>query len=169
MHHAFRVGEREYAVQLSRGADAYRLHLADEVLDVTLTRAADGRCRLAIGGQCLDIALAAHGDDVFVHIEGEAYHLRYRDPLERLAGQQQDSSQDDICASMPGTLISVHAAPGDTVAQGQVLLVMESMKMETAITAHRDGIIAAVYVDAGQSFARDALLARLQPHAGSGA
>ena len=48
-----------------------------------------------------------------------------------------------------------------------MLLVMESMKMETSITASRDAVIVAVYVDKGQTFARDALLVSLQPRAGA--
>jgi biotin carboxyl carrier protein len=163
MHHAFRLGDDEYGVELSRGGGAYRLHFGEDLVEVKLTKAAEGRCRLAIGERCVELVVATRGDDVFVHVDGEAYHLLYRHPLDRLAAHHQDSTHDDIRAAMPGTLVAVHVAPGDTVAQGQLLLVMESMKMETAISAHREGVIAAVYVEEGQSFARDALLATLKP------
>jgi biotin carboxyl carrier protein len=164
MHHAFRLRNDEYNVELSRSRDAYRLHWGEEVLEVKLAKAADGRCWLAVGDRRVEVVVAARGDDVFVHMDGEAYHLRYRHPLDRLAEQNQDSTEDIIRAEMPGTLVAAHIAPGDAVTQGQALLVMESMKMETTIVASRDGVIAAVYVYKGQTFARDALLVSLEPH-----
>jgi biotin carboxyl carrier protein len=163
MQHAFTLSDCEHSVGLSRSRDAYRLHLGEEVLEVKLVKAADGRCLLTVGGRCFEVVVATRGDDVFVHVDGEAHHLCYRHPLDRLAAQQQDSLDDNIRATMPGTLVAAHVGAGDAVTQGQVLLVMESMKMETSIIASRDGVIVAVYVDQGQTFARDALLVSLQP------
>jgi biotin carboxyl carrier protein len=165
MHHAFKIRNGEHNVELSRSRDAYRLHWGEEVLEVQLAKAADGRCWLAVGDRRVEVVVAVRGDDVFVHVDGEAYHLRYRHPLDRLAAQNQDSTEDNIRAEMPGTLVAAHIAPGDAVTQGQALLVMESMKMETTIAASRDGLIAAVYVGKGQTFARDALLVSLEPRA----
>jgi 3-methylcrotonyl-CoA carboxylase alpha subunit len=45
---------------------------------------------------------------------------------------------------MPGRLVAVHVAAGDRVARGATLVVLEAMKMEHAITAPADGVIAAV-------------------------
>jgi acetyl/propionyl-CoA carboxylase alpha subunit len=163
MHHAFRLRNGEHTVELSRSRDAYRLHWREEVLEVKLAKAADGRCWLAVGDRRVEVVVAARGDDVFVHVDGEAYHLHYRHPLDRLAVQTQDSTEDNIRAEMPGTLVEAHIATGDVVTQGQALLVMESMKMETTIVASRDGVIAAVYVDKGETFARDALLVSMEP------
>ena len=64
---------------------------------------------------------------------------------------------------MPGSLVSVTVKPGDAVSKGQTLLVMESMKMETTILSPRDGVVAAVHFDKGQTFDRDALLLTLEP------
>jgi len=52
-------------------------------------------------------------------------------------------------SEVPGTVVAVHVAAGDTVAEGQLLLVLEAMKMEHRITAPRDGVVAAVRVGAG--------------------
>lgn len=45
---------------------------------------------------------------------------------------------------MPGRLVAAHVAPGDRVRRGMTLVVLEAMKMEHAITAPADGVIAAV-------------------------
>jgi acetyl/propionyl-CoA carboxylase alpha subunit len=162
MHHGFKLGDSEHGVELSRGRNAYRLHFGDAILDVNLTATTDGRRWLSVGGQQFEVVIATRGDDVFVHFDGEAHHLRYRHPLDRLAAQTLGSAKDSIFAPMPGTLVAIRVGPGDTVTRGQELLVMESMKMETRLVAARDGIVAAVHFEKGRTFGRDALLLSLE-------
>ncbi|MBR4434854.1 MAG: acetyl-CoA carboxylase biotin carboxyl carrier protein subunit [Clostridia bacterium] len=57
----------------------------------------------------------------------------------------------NITAPMPGSIISVSVKPGDTFRSGQVLLVLEAMKMENEIMAPHDGKVLAVNVSAGAS------------------
>lgn len=162
MHHAFKLGDAEHNLELSRSATGYRLHLADQVIDIDLKTAADGRAWLTLGDQHIEVVIATRGDDVFIHLDGEAYQLRYEHPLKRLAEAGQGSAEDSVRAPMPGSIVLVQVKAGDAVTKGQTLLVMESMKMETTITAPRDGVIAAVTYDKGQTFDRDAILLELQ-------
>jgi biotin carboxyl carrier protein len=96
-----------------------------------------------------------------VHYDGEAYQLKYRHPLDRLAAAAGGSADDSIRAPMPGSIVAVQVSAGDAVTKGQTLLVMESMKMETTIIAPRDGVIETVAFEKGQTFDRDALLVTL--------
>ncbi|WP_028080804.1 acetyl-CoA carboxylase biotin carboxyl carrier protein subunit [Solimonas soli] len=166
MQHAFRLGDAEHNIALSRSARAYRLHVGEQVLDVDLAVAADGRAWLTLGERHLEVVVATRGDDVFVHLDGEAYQLRYRHPLDRLAAAAGGSAADHIRAPMPGSIVAVSVKAGDAVTKGQTLLVMESMKMETTIAAPRDGVVAAVAYEKGQTFDRDALLLSLERAAG---
>ncbi len=64
-----------------------------------------------------------------------------------------------ITSPLPGSVVSVAVAVGDTVKRGQTVMVIESMKMENNIPAPRDGKIAALHVAAGKSVMQgDALL-----------
>ncbi|TXH05896.1 MAG: biotin/lipoyl-binding protein [Nevskiaceae bacterium] len=161
MHHAFKLGDAEHNLELSRSADGYRLHLADRTLPIDLKTGADGRAWLTLDGEHHEVVIATRGDDVFVHFDGEAYQLRYEHPLKRLAAAGLGSAEDRVLAPMPGSIVSVSVKAGDAVTKGQILLVMESMKMETTIAAPRDGVIEAVTYDKGQTFDRDALLLSL--------
>jgi acetyl/propionyl-CoA carboxylase alpha subunit len=163
MQHAFKLNDTEHNVALSRSERAYRLHFGDQVVDVDLKTSPDGRAWLTVGERHVEVVVAVRGDDVFVHIDGEAYQLRYQHPLDRLAAQAGGAASDRILAPMPGSIVSVAVKAGDAVAKGQTLLVMESMKMETTIAAPRDGVIAAVTYDKGQTFDRDVLLLSLEP------
>jgi biotin carboxyl carrier protein len=61
------------------------------------------------------------------------------------AGGQQ------VCAPMPGKILSVNVKAGDTAKRGDVLLVLEAMKMQNEIMAPADGKVADVRVSAGQT------------------
>ncbi|MFB6104530.1 MAG: acetyl-CoA carboxylase biotin carboxylase subunit [Halobacteriaceae archaeon] len=58
---------------------------------------------------------------------------------------------ETVEAEMQGTILSVEVAPGDTVESGDVLVVLEAMKMENDVVASRDGTVTDVHVEAGQS------------------
>ena len=158
MQHAFELDTTPHEVWLGRTADGYVLHLGDERLPVSLSVDAQGHGSLQIDGAAVPISVAQRGDDCFIHIDGSTWHLRYRDPLERASAQSHGAHDDDIRAPMPGTTVSLRVATGDHVQKGATLLVMESMKLETAIIAPRDAIVASVRVSVGQPFERDALL-----------
>lgn len=64
-----------------------------------------------------------------------------------------------IEAPMPGTVLRIDVKEGDMVKNGQVLLILEAMKMENEITATRDGKIASINVGSGDSVnANDVLI-----------
>ena len=68
-----------------------------------------------------------------------------------------------IVAPMPGKVIAVDVAEGDTVTAGQRLLVLEAMKMEHALTAPFDGTVTQLSVNAGSQVQVEALLAVVEP------
>ena len=60
-----------------------------------------------------------------------------------------ESSGDTVSAVLAGNIFKVHVAPGDKIDEGQSLLVVEAMKMETVISAPKSGTITDVYVSEG--------------------
>ena len=58
---------------------------------------------------------------------------------------------DKLPAPMPGTILSVSVSAGQSVKKGEVLLVLEAMKMENEIVAHKDGVINGVIVQKGST------------------
>src|SRR5688572_1213577 len=163
MHHAFKLGDAEHNIELSRARQGYRLHIDGRVIPVDLKTSADGHSWLTVNGETVEVFIAVRGDDVFVHLHGEAFQLTYEHPLERLAHQAHGGAEDSVRAPMPGSLVNVPVKAGQAVTRGETLLVMESMKMETTIVSPRDGVVQAVHFTPGQTFDRDALLLTLEP------
>ena len=66
-----------------------------------------------------------------------------------------------VSAPMPGKVVAVKAAVGQAVKKGDVILVLEAMKMENDIVAPQDGTIASINVSTGDSVESGAVLATL--------
>ena len=66
-----------------------------------------------------------------------------------------------VKAPMPGTIMKVNVAPGQAVKKGDVLCVLEAMKMENDISAPQDGVVASVNVQKGASVQTDEVLVTL--------
>ncbi|MGI6161327.1 MAG: biotin/lipoyl-containing protein [Christensenellales bacterium] len=64
-----------------------------------------------------------------------------------------------VVAPMPGTILSIIAGEGTSVKKGDVLLILEAMKMENEIMSPMDGVVAAINVDSGQSVNANDVLA----------
>ena len=95
-----------------------------------------------------EIGVALWPGHVTLFSSGQAFSFAVPDPL----GQSADagSAGDSMRAPMPGLVKVVRAAPGDTVAKGQPLLVLEAMKMEHTITAPHPGVIAEIVTEGAQ-------------------
>ena len=69
---------------------------------------------------------------------------------------------DAIKAPMPGKVIALNVKAGDTVEKGQVVAVMEAMKMEHSLTAPRDGVVEAVGAEIGAQVPEGEVLVALE-------
>ena len=72
------------------------------------------------------------------------------------------SGGEQVTSPMPGTILSINVAAGDTVKRGQVLMVLEAMKMENEIMCPCDGKIASVNTSKGASVESGTLLCVIQ-------
>lgn len=162
MAHAFSLFGVEHEVWLSRAGAGYALHAGELCLPVGLVPRGEHSHQLTVGDTSERVHVAVHGDDVYVHLDGETYQLRYSHSLERFAGESAHDAEAVARAPMPGAVIAVAVQPGDAVRRGQALIVIESMKMETTIVAPCDGTVQTVHVAVGRTFDRDATLVTVE-------
>lgn len=81
---------------------------------------------------------------------------------QRVAAPAPTGSGDAIRSPMPGTILKVNAVNGARVKAGDILFVLEAMKMENEIVAPKDGVITSVATQKGASVETDAILATIQ-------
>ncbi|WP_431771154.1 acetyl-CoA carboxylase biotin carboxyl carrier protein subunit, partial [Streptomyces cucumeris] len=72
------------------------------------------------------------------------------------------ASGDALASPMQGTIVKVAVAEGDTVAEGDLVVVLEAMKMEQPLNAHRAGIIKNLNADAGASVSSGAVICEIK-------
>ena len=86
-------------------------------------------------------------DEVGVFESGFLYQFKITDSLE--AETTEEQSQDFVVSPMPGQVKIINAKPGGKVSDGEVLVVLEAMKMEHSLMAPRNGTVEEIFVEAG--------------------
>ncbi len=149
MHLNFRADDEDVVVAVQPDGKDWLLNIDGQ--DVPLQASPDrsgawlvethqGRRRLWV---------AVRGDERLVFCDGRVHTLRLPDP-EHADEDEQLGGGPRLVADMPGKVVQVVAAVGQTVTVGQTLLIMESMKMETELSAAVAGTVATIHVTDGQ-------------------
>ncbi len=102
-----------------------------------------------------------------VNVNGNTYEIQLEEispseikntPAQKPAPASQPTGGKAVNAPIAGTILSVNVSSGSTVKAGDVLMVLEAMKMENEICAPCDGTVSSVAVSKGMSVASGALL-----------
>ena len=115
---------------------------------------------IEINGNRQIAQVVSHGDRQISVFAERAWHFTLPDPLS-LSSAGGESS-DQILAPMPGQVKVVNVTEGDTVAAGDVLLVLEAMKMEHALTAPESGSVEMLGCQLGDQVDVGAMLIKLK-------
>lgn len=90
--------------------------------------------------------------------DGEALDERTRAIRDITAESERSSGPASLTAPMPGLIVRVSVAAGDSVQAGQGIVVMEAMKMENELRANAAGTVKAVHVEAGKAVEKGTVL-----------
>jgi 3-methylcrotonyl-CoA carboxylase alpha subunit len=142
----FESGEANYPVGLRVAGDAVVVRIDGREAAASVLSAGD-ELELEFAGKRVRATVVVLGEERYVFCEGSMRRLRLVDPLAH-AGEEEPHA-GHLAAPMSGTVIAVLVAPGDSVARGAPLLVLEAMKMEHTVAAPAAGIVSAVNYKAG--------------------
>jgi 3-methylcrotonyl-CoA carboxylase alpha subunit len=153
-------GESEVAIRAHLGG-AMRLDLPGGTAAVAGLRWEGDSAAFLLQGRAHRARVLRAGDLLSVILDGATHELRHRDP--RAPSGAADSAGGRVVAPMPGRVLSIPVAPGDRVARGAVLLVIEAMKVQMRITAPAEGVVAALRCAVGDLVEDGAELVTLAP------
>jgi propionyl-CoA carboxylase alpha chain len=153
----FLTGGEELAVRWY-GGRSFSSADRDDVLVVSaeVVDADTHRVELVVAGVSRTFTVFLCGPQV--DVESSLGHValtrqpRFLDPADQVA-------TGSLLAPMPGSVISVQVATGDTVTAGQTVLVLEAMKMQHTVSAPHDGVVTEIDVTVGQQVESGAVLA----------
>ena len=109
----------------------------------------------ALAGRTRDRVVLAEVDgrrfEVRLHAAEPPYAELARRRRERVSVGATGAGSEAVVSPMQGTVLAVEVADGDEVSSGQVICVIEAMKMENEVTAHRPGLVSGLAVRAGDA------------------
>jgi len=154
------VEGRTYRVEVKARQDGYLVAVDGRSLEVDWCPAGGDLASLIIDGHSYELGVSRENGGYAVAL-GSARLLVELSEGARVAGplsRKAPSGPSKITAPMPGKIVRLLASPGQEVAAGQGLVVIEAMKMENELRAPRAGRVKEIQVREGQTVEAGALL-----------
>ena len=137
-------------VEYGQGSDGYTVTVSEETFQAQVLAAQDGAFTVQVSGQLLHAHVASDGPRTLVAIEGQVYEF-LRGEKKTAQSRQREAGRlnPEVRSPMPGKILEVRVAEGAVVEAGQVLVVLEAMKMENSLTAEGPAQVRKIHVGAG--------------------
>lgn len=144
----------------------HQTHVNGKPIDWDLKWISDRHIHLILAGKSIMAELVRidpESKTIQIRIENKTATLEVRDKFDLLLeklGMNVDSEKSiqDIKAPMPGMILEIKVKPGDVVKKGDIVLILEAMKMENSIKATGDGIVRNVKVEIKDSVEKNQVL-----------
>jgi biotin carboxyl carrier protein len=120
------------------------------VAEVSVTAIGNGVYRVTEDGRSRTAYAAATGDERWVFLDGRVYVIEAVDRGRPARKKKRGDDHAALAAPMPATVIRITVEPGQRVSKGEVLIMLEAMKMELPIKAPRDGSIKSIACKPGE-------------------
>jgi acetyl/propionyl-CoA carboxylase alpha subunit/acetyl-CoA carboxylase carboxyltransferase component len=150
------VGGEAYKLRMSRSRPTrYRVGLDGRAVEADVERSGRFELTLATGSQHFDVLSVAQGADYLVEVDGAVH---------RISGGEAGL----IRAPAPAMVVTIPVSAGDEVAEGDVVAIVESMKLETALRAPAPGRVAEVLAEVNTQVETGSKLVRIEQDAAVG-
>lgn len=152
MQYVTTIEEREYILEI---VDEHHIRIDGVVYDVDFNQVGNQPVySFIIDGQSYDAHVSQEDDQWQVLIHGSLYSAKVEDERDKrlrasLGGSQAEQDEFYLRAPMPGLIVSVPVNEGQRVEKGDVLLVLESMKMQNELKSPRAGSVSRLRVKPG--------------------
>jgi biotin carboxyl carrier protein len=148
------VGDKTFTIEVNREMEVTVDSETVPVDLISIDRAT--AFSLLLDNQSYEVLVNEEGNDYQVMILGHLFTVHVEDERARRLAQSSrgfipGSGEIQVKAPMPGLIVAIPVIEGQTVKRGDVLVVLESMKMENELKAPRDGSVTAVRVQLRQN------------------
>jgi len=150
VHFTLTLEGKDYDIYLEKGPATVKVEVNGETVDCKVTpQNGSGAYKVEVGGHSFVVDLK--GRDLHVNQMPAAFNVRDVKTLGGPGGAGGKGGEFKLKPPMPGKIVGVKVAPGDQVKKGQVLVVLEAMKMQNELPAPRDGVVKDVLVTVGKT------------------
>lgn|GEM_PF-432928 len=148
MEFQYEFAGKSYPVHIKRDGKGYKVTVGEEVFDVSSKEIRPGFFTLNINGKPSKISMATEGSLRHIFFHGHVYKFTRAEGKRRKTDELEMLSPD-IASPISGKVVKVDVSDGTAVAEGQVLMTIEAMKMEYQIKAPYAGTVEHVHFKAG--------------------
>jgi len=160
---AAQAGTRTLEVEIERRNGTFVVHVDGVRRDVDVRKLESDFYSLVAGGRSYEVSVEARGDAYHVRHGAAELVVRLSDPSRGArAGFAAAAGPERIVSIMPGKVVRILVAEGDTVEAGQGIAVVEAMKMENEIAATKPGRVASIAVRPNDTVEGGSLLAVIE-------
>lgn len=152
-------GDVRFEVAARSGPGGLEVSVDGRTFRPDVSQIAPGRFRLRQDERGETFDCVRDGETIHLFWRGAAYALTEEGAARRTA---QRHASNSLTSPMPGKVIKVNVEPGQHVARGEEILVIEAMKMENAVRAPRDGRVLSVAARVGESVSPGVVLVELE-------
>ncbi len=149
-----------FSVTLDQGTDTAR------TVELDARRLPSGAYHVMWGARSLEVDLFASEDTWTVEVAGQTRQMLLLDQrklaMRRSGGGGAGADGPELHTPMAGKIVKYLVEVGDQVTQGQGVVIVEAMKMENELKAHRDGTVASLGADAGSAVEVGETLLRIE-------
>jgi biotin carboxyl carrier protein len=143
-----RIGGKEHSLRLLRsGTNEFEFILDNTFHHAKILQSGSSEVKIVVDGQPLTVKK----------------HSKLTEVLEKASALGAAGGGDrNLASQIPGRVVNIAVKVGDDVKKGDVVVVLESMKMQVAVKAHKDGNVKDIKVKQGASVARNDILAVIE-------
>jgi biotin carboxyl carrier protein len=148
------LGGKKHRVEVVERGEREQWSIDRRALEADALEVSPGVYSILIGGKSVEVRVEPFASKLRVTVGGREYEAAVRDPREwqrSRGGAAETEGRQQIVAPMPGKIVRLLAATGDTVQAGQGLVVVEAMKMQNEIRSPKSGSVERLSVVEGQT------------------
>jgi biotin carboxyl carrier protein len=148
------LGAAAHSVDISRAEDKLQCAIDGIALEADCVEIAAGIYSILLEGRSLEASVEPFGEGLHVTVNGREIAARVRDPRKWQRNNKAAATSEhrqSVLAPMPGRVVRVLVATGETVKLGQGIAVVEAMKMQNEVRSPKAGRIERVLAKEGQS------------------
>ena len=122
--------------------------------------------KVVVNGTEYEVELVGEGTTWKATVGGQSFDIELPEAAiaakPRRSGGRKKKKSGTVSANIPGKVVTVEVEEGQSVVEGQVILILEAMKMQTTLYASSDGTVDEILVEVGDSVESKDLIARLR-------
>lgn len=154
MKYVTTIEDKEFEIEI---VDEHHIHIGGRLLTVDFESVSGQPVfSLIVDGKSYESYVYQGDEDWEVLLRGRQFQVKIEDEREKrlkaaAGGGVAEGGEFHLKAPMPGLVVSVLVEEGQEIKKGQVMLILESMKMQNELKAPRDGTLGRIRVKAGES------------------